>query len=62
MLVNMNGENKMSIEEILRTVWKIKVWAELGCENNDGLPGAEDLIIVCDEIIKMIERQIDDLK
>lgn len=52
----------MSIEEILRTVWKIKVWAELGCENNDGLPGAEDLIIVCDEIIKMIERQIDDLK
>lgn len=50
----------MSIEKILEVVRKVRAWAE--DSENKTLPASDELIIVCDEIIKMIEREIDDLK
>ena len=50
----------MSAEKILEIIYKIRFWAETG-EVKD-FPAAAELIEACDEIIKMIEKDIDDLK
>lgn len=50
----------MKIDQILDNVKKIKYWAETGDKSN--LPEAAELVKVCDEIISMIEKDIDDLR
>ena len=50
----------MGIEKILKIVQKVRAWAETGEVKE--LPAAAELIIACDEIIKMIEKEMDDLK
>ena len=50
----------MKAMQILDIVRRIRNWAETGEVKN--LPAATDLIEACNEIIKMIERDIDDLK
>lgn len=50
----------MKIENILDTMYKIRTWAETG-EVKD-LPAAAELIEACNEIIKMIKKEMDDLK
>lgn len=50
----------MTEEKILKIIRGVRSWAETG-EVKD-LPAAAELIEACDEIIKMIERQIDDLR
>lgn len=50
----------MKAERILEIVREVRIWAETG-EVKD-LPAAAELIEACNEIIKMIERDIDDLK
>lgn len=50
----------MGIEKILEIVQRVRTWAETGEVKE--LPAAAELIEACNEIIKMIEKDIDDLK
>ena len=50
----------MTIERILEIVRNVRSWAEEG--DNKRLPASEELIMACDEIIRMIEKEMDDLK
>lgn len=50
----------MKINQILDNIKRIRHWAETGDKSN--LPAAAELVAICNEIISMIEKDIDDLR